>query len=145
MVAWPSTLTYFSVSRLLPCCFLKLFNICGKLAWEETASCLLFHYFDVYYVHNVYPVGIWCQNDVVSMSMRRNHVASTLIRRHLWAYVLQLFTLPVVPLVGYGFYDGGTTWLSSNIFSVYVKKNAGNFQTNVSTTKQDIKLLTAYR
>ena len=29
-----------------------------------------------------YPVGIWCQNDVVSTSMRRNHVASTLIRRH---------------------------------------------------------------
>ena len=29
-----------------------------------------------------YPVGIWCQNDVVSTSMRRDHVASTLIRRH---------------------------------------------------------------
>ena len=29
-----------------------------------------------------FPVGIWCQNDVVSMSMRRDHVASTLIRRH---------------------------------------------------------------
>ena len=28
------------------------------------------------------PVGIWCQNDVVSMSMRRDHVASPLIRRH---------------------------------------------------------------
>ena len=28
------------------------------------------------------PAGIWCQNDVVSTSMRRNHVASTLIRRH---------------------------------------------------------------
>ena len=28
------------------------------------------------------PVGIWCQNDVVSTSMRRHHVASTLIRRH---------------------------------------------------------------
>ena len=28
------------------------------------------------------PVGIWCQNDVVSTSMRRDHVASTLIRRH---------------------------------------------------------------
>ena len=27
------------------------------------------------------PVGIWCQNDVVSMSMRRHHVASTLILR----------------------------------------------------------------
>ena len=27
------------------------------------------------------PAGIWCQNDVVSTSMQRNHVASTLIRR----------------------------------------------------------------
>ena len=27
------------------------------------------------------PVGIWCQNDVVSTSMRRDDVASTLIRR----------------------------------------------------------------
>ena len=30
----------------------------------------------------IYPAGIWCQNDVVSTSMRRNYVASTLIRRH---------------------------------------------------------------
>ena len=29
-----------------------------------------------------HPAGIWCRNDVVSTSMRRNHVASTLIRRH---------------------------------------------------------------
>ena len=29
-------------------------------------------------------VDIWCQNDVVSTSMRRNHVASTLIRRHFY-------------------------------------------------------------
>ena len=29
------------------------------------------------------PVGIWCQNDVVSTSMRRHHVASTLKRRHM--------------------------------------------------------------
>ena len=28
------------------------------------------------------PAGIWCQNDVVLTSMRRNHVASTLIRHH---------------------------------------------------------------
>ena len=32
----------------------------------------------------VFPLGIWCQNDVVSTSMRRNHVASTLVRRHLY-------------------------------------------------------------
>ena len=31
------------------------------------------------------PVGIWCQNDAVSTSMRRNHVATTLIRRHIYA------------------------------------------------------------
>ena len=31
-----------------------------------------------------YPVGIWCQNDVVTTSMRRHHVASTLIRRHFY-------------------------------------------------------------
>ena len=29
-------------------------------------------------------MGIWCQNDVVSTSMRRHHVASTLIRRHFY-------------------------------------------------------------
>ena len=29
-----------------------------------------------------YPAGIWCKNDVGSTSMRRHHVASTLIRRH---------------------------------------------------------------
>ena len=28
------------------------------------------------------PVGIWCQNAIVSTSMRRHHVASTFIRRH---------------------------------------------------------------
>ena len=31
---------------------------------------------------HLFPAGIWCQNDVVSTSMRRNYVASTLIRRH---------------------------------------------------------------
>ena len=30
----------------------------------------------------VTPVGIWCKNDVVLTSMRRDYVASTLIRRH---------------------------------------------------------------
>ena len=29
-----------------------------------------------------HPAGIWCQNDVVLTSMRRDDVASTLIRRH---------------------------------------------------------------
>ena len=38
-------------------------------------------------VHNhlwSYPVRIWCQNDVVSTSMRRGNVASTLIRCHFY-------------------------------------------------------------
>ena len=35
-----------------------------------------------YIYKNEIPVGSWCQNDVVLTSMRRNHVASTLIRRH---------------------------------------------------------------
>ena len=37
------------------------------------------------YLPNVsrpYPAGIWCQNDVVLTSMRRDDVASTLIRCH---------------------------------------------------------------
>ena len=32
----------------------------------------------------LFPVGIWCQNDVVLSSMRRNHVASTITRRHFY-------------------------------------------------------------
>ena len=36
----------------------------------------------------VIPVGIWCQNDVVSTSMRRDHVASMLIRRHFYVMCL---------------------------------------------------------
>ena len=31
---------------------------------------------------NIIPAGIWCENDVVLTSMRRDYVASTLIRRH---------------------------------------------------------------
>ena len=34
-----------------------------------------------------YPVGIWCQNDVVLTLMRRHHVASTFIRRHFLHHV----------------------------------------------------------
>ena len=33
-------------------------------------------------INNSVPAGIWCDNDVGSTSMRRHHVASTLIRRH---------------------------------------------------------------
>ena len=29
-----------------------------------------------------FPADIWCENNVVSTSMRRDHVASTLIQRH---------------------------------------------------------------
>ena len=32
-------------------------------------------------ITRITQVGIWCQNDVVSTSMGRDHVASTLIRR----------------------------------------------------------------
>ena len=32
--------------------------------------------------HKQLPAGIWCKNDVVLTSMRRDYVASTLIRRH---------------------------------------------------------------
>ena len=31
---------------------------------------------------SLYPAGIWCENDVVLTSMRRDYVQSTLIRRH---------------------------------------------------------------
>ena len=31
---------------------------------------------------DLHPAGIWCENDVGSTSMRRDDVASTLIRRH---------------------------------------------------------------
>ena len=36
---------------------------------------------------NINPMSIWCQNDVVPTSMRRNHIASTLIRRHFPSFV----------------------------------------------------------
>ena len=36
---------------------------------------------DIHFVIG-YPAGIWCENDVASTSMRRHHVASTLIRRY---------------------------------------------------------------
>ena len=36
----------------------------------------------VSYLIYCYPADIWCENDVVLMSMRRDHVASTLIQRH---------------------------------------------------------------
>ena len=40
------------------------------------------------------PVSIWCQNGVVSTSIRRHHVASTLIRRH-FHIMCPLGALPV--------------------------------------------------
>ena len=33
-------------------------------------------------VKREYPAGIWCENDIVLTSLRRDYVASTLIRRH---------------------------------------------------------------
>ena len=51
------------------------------------AMCILLAYiilccmsFLLHVIHT--PAGIWCENDVGSTSMRRHHVASTLIRRH---------------------------------------------------------------
>ena len=44
----------------------------------------------VYSCADSLPMGIWCQNDIVSMSMRCNHIASTLIRRHF--YVMRLLS-----------------------------------------------------
>ena len=34
------------------------------------------------YCRFAYPAGIWCENDLVLTSMRRDYVASTLIVRH---------------------------------------------------------------
>ena len=39
--------------------------------------------FPVIFKGKIIPVGMWCQNDVVSTSMR-HHVASTLTRRHFY-------------------------------------------------------------
>ena len=38
----------------------------------------------MYRIFASYSVGIWCQNGVVTTSMRRHHVASTLIRRNFY-------------------------------------------------------------
>ena len=38
--------------------------------------------YEIYKIAEGFPGGIWCENDVGSTSMRRHHVASTLIRRH---------------------------------------------------------------
>ena len=48
-------------------------------------------------------MGIWCQNDVVSTSMRRYHVASTLIRRHFYVMCLLGIIITVTRII-YAFY-----------------------------------------
>ena len=67
----------------------------------------------------VYPADIWCQNDVVSMSMRRDHVASTLIRCHFYdmctlgyvygmiieAYIQRTVTCALVKLILFLFFS----------------------------------------
>ena len=54
------------------------------------------------------PVGIRCQNDVVSTSMRRHHVASPLIRRHfhvmcplgcLYIHVLSAYEIIIIIII----------------------------------------------
>ena len=37
---------------------------------------------DTPFAYGANPAGIWCENDVVLPSMRRDYLASTLIRRH---------------------------------------------------------------
>ena len=57
---------------------------------------------------SLFPADIWCQNDAVSTSMRRDHVASTLIRRHFhtrcplgsyWLYCSTVFIILNVSLI----------------------------------------------
>ena len=50
----------------------------GVGCWGGNNVEILLCQFSIKYV----PLGIWCQNDVVSTSMRRNHVELMLIRRH---------------------------------------------------------------
>ena len=47
------------------------------------------------------PADIWCENDVVLTSMRRDHVASTLIQRHFGTKC----PLGRVIIIAFGFLD----------------------------------------
>ena len=50
----------------------SLFRHMGILSESGTLQFSLWPHFSM----GIIPVGIWCQNDAVSTSMRRNHVAS---------------------------------------------------------------------
>ena len=54
-------------------------------------------------------MGIWCQNDDVSTSIRRDHVASTLIRRHF--YVMCPLGYSFIQGVGWGGGGKDQYWL----------------------------------
>ena len=59
--------------------------ILGGLIAKFYCSFETFHnflYISTHVISKYCPAGIWCENDVGSTSMRRHHVASTLIRRH---------------------------------------------------------------
>ena len=59
-------------------------NRSTKLFHAELLSLtIVSHSFTMSFDSQYIPVSIWCQNDV-STSMRRHHVASTLIRRHFY-------------------------------------------------------------
>ena len=64
---------------------------------------------DGYIFRGSNPAGIWCENDVVLTSMRRDYVASTLIRRH-FGTKCPLGTLPssFLPLLKWGLILRGT-------------------------------------
>ena len=63
---------------------LKTFVLGGSFAQLKSVKNMLFTITIVGYLHRkgACPVGIWCQNDVVLTSMRRDDVASTSIQRH---------------------------------------------------------------
>ena len=65
-------------------------------------------------------MGFWCQNDVVSTSMRRNHVASTLIRRHFYVMCpLGIAFLEVLPFT----LNGDLHFSNSSKFKPNLRKN----------------------
>ena len=73
--------------------------------------------------HSRYPAGIWCKNDVVLTLMRRDDVASTLIRRHFRTKcplgthigsVVEMYSLTNIITMGTQLSDHMTSKLSQN-------------------------------
>ena len=93
---------FFYLFIFVSCSFISFFSL--LLFYFIIFIFFFFVLFSVY----LFPVGIWCQNDVVSTSMRHHHVVSTMIRRHFttcvrWVVVivLLLFYLFVLLLFSY--------------------------------------------